>query len=74
MLIPVGLSQSPQRFSLFLCLYALGGRGMLAHMHAMLGLSAGSIQGMQCFLLENFTETSAGEGEKERRKQTLVKV
>lgn len=43
-------------------------------MHAMLGVSAGSIQGTQRFLPKNFIETSAGEGEKEWRKQTLVKV
>lgn len=40
----------------------------------MLAVSAGSIQGAKCFLPQNFTETSAGEGEKEWETQTLVKV
>lgn len=73
-LIPVGLSQSPQWFSLFLCFSALGGRGTLAHMRAMLGVSAGSIQGTKCFLPKNFIETFAEEGEEEWKTQTLVKV
>jgi hypothetical protein len=46
---------------------------MPAHMYAVLGVSAGSIQRTKCFLPQNFTETSAGEGAKEWETQTLVK-
>lgn len=49
-LIPAGLSQSPQCSSLFRCLSVPGGRGTLAHMCTVLGVSAGSIQGAKCFL------------------------
>lgn len=61
MLSPVWQIQSLQRSTFISTLSAVGrGWGTLAHMHATLGGTVGSIQDSKCYFPRDFIETSVG--------------